>query len=97
MYDVLEGYTILKQAELVTTEYNLHEQLLAPHPAFTKNGRNALLQALTKLARENAPLSVAIYTCGGYIFLVGCLSDNVFLVDSIGAELGGNGNGILKV
>ena len=97
MYDVVEGYTILKQAELVTTEYNLHEQLLALHPAFTKNGRNALLQALTKLARENAPVSVAIYTCGGYIFLVGCLSDNVFLVDSIGAELGGNGNGILKV
>ena len=101
MYDVAEGYGILRQTELVTAEYEFHEQLVAPHPAFSKSGRSALLQALAKLpaTAEKNGASAAIYTCGGYIFTVGHLHDHFFLVDShsIGADLGGNGNGILKV
>ena len=100
MYDVAEGYEILREAELVTTELEFHKQLVAPHPAFAKSGRSALLQALTKLpaAAEKNGASTAIYTCGGYIFTVGHLHDHFFLVDThpIGADLGGNGNGILK-
>lgn len=40
-----------------------------------------------------------IYTCVVYIFLVGCYCEHLFLVDThpIGADLGGNGNGTLKV
>ena len=61
--------------------------------------RSALMEAVTKLEKEDASVRVAIYTCGRYIFLTGCRSNHVFLVDthSIGAELGGNANGILKV
>ena len=97
MYDVEEGYEIIRQAKLVKTKYALHQELVIPHCDFTKNGCSALMQAVTKLEKEDAPVSVAIYTCGGYIFLIGCRRNHVFLVDthSIGAE--GNGNGILKV
>lgn len=98
-YDVEEGYKILKRAKLVNAEYQLYEELVSPHHVFTKNGRQALIHAVTKLSKENAPLKIAIYTCGVYIFLIGCRSKRLFLVDThpIGADLGGNGNGILKV
>lgn len=62
MYDVEEGYEIIRQAKLVKTKYALHQELVIPHCDFTKNGRSALMQAVTKLEKEDAPVSVAIYT-----------------------------------
>lgn len=63
-----------------------------------ENGRDALLKAVRVLT-ESHSARVAIYTCGAYIFVIGYRSNRLFLVDthSIGAELGGNGNGLLKV
>lgn len=99
MYDVGEAYEILKRAKIVKRNYDIHEELISPHHVFTKNGRDALMQAVTNLVNVDAQVRVGIYTCGSYIFLIGCRTDRVFLVDthSIGADLGGNGNGIVKV
>lgn len=98
-YDVAEGYAILRRAKLVYAEYQLYEELVSPYHAFTKKGRQALTDGVSKLSQDKAPLKIAIYTCGGYIFLIGCHCEQLFLVDThpIGADLGGNGNGILKV
>ena len=98
-YDVAEGYAILRQARIVNAEYQMYEELVSPYHAFTKKGRQALINGVSKLSQGKGPLEIAIYTCGGYIFLIGCHCEQLFLVDThpIGADLGGNGNGILKV
>ena len=93
-----EGYEILRRANLLTAEYELREELVTPHLVFAKDGRAALMQAITKLVNTDDLVRVATYTCGGYVFLIGCRADCVFLVDthSIGPEIGGCGNAILK-
>lgn len=54
--------------------------------------------ASEKLAESNE-IIVAIYTCGIYIFVIGCRSGRFFVVDTytITPEFGGNGDGLLKV
>lgn len=54
--------------------------------------------ALEKLAESNEVI-VAIYTCGIYIFVIGCRSGRLFVVDTytITPEFGGHGDGLLKV
>lgn len=54
--------------------------------------------ALEKLAESNEVI-VAIYTCGIYIFVIGCRSGRLFVVDTytITPEFGGYGDGLLKV
>ena len=98
MYGVAERYAILRRAKLVSAEYQLYEELVSSYHAFTKKGRQALIDGVSKLSQEIAPLKNAIFTCGGYIFLIGCHCEQLFLVDThpIGADLGVNGNGIFK-
>ena len=98
-YDVEEGYTILRSAKLVNNEYKLYIELVRPYHAFTESGRQELIHGVSKLVKEDTPLKITIYTCGAYIFLSGCLSKQLFLLDAqpIRPELGRNGNGILKV
>ena len=54
--------------------------------------------ALEKLAESNEVI-VAIYTCGIYIFVIGCRSGRLFVVETytITPEFGGHGDGLLKV
>lgn len=54
--------------------------------------------ALEKLAESNEVI-VAIYTCGIYIFVIGCRSGRLFVIDTytITPEFGGHGDGLLKV
>lgn len=54
--------------------------------------------ALEKLTESNEVI-VAIYTCGIYIFVIGCRSGRLFVVDTytITPEFGGHGDGLLKV
>ena len=94
-----EGYTILRSAKLVNNEYKLYIELVRPYHAFTESGRQELIHGVSKLVKEDTPLKITIYTCGAYIFLSGCLSRQLFLLDAqpIRPELGRNGNGILKV
>ena len=65
-------------------------------PSLRKEARNLLREWVRE---EKAPLKIAISTCGGFIFLIGCHCEQLFLVDTypIGPDLGENGNGKLKV
>ena len=42
---------------------------------------------------------IAFYSCGGYIFTMGCAFGNLFIMDThvMSEELGGNGKGLVKV
>ena len=98
MYDVHEAYSILRKANIVQGTYDLFEEIITSSPVFTKNGRELLCKAVGKLAESNTA-KVAIYTCGMYIFVIGCRLGRLFIVDThtIAPELGGNGAGLLKV
>ena len=80
-------------------EFEFTEELVSPHPVFSKRGRDALLRAVSKLCAASKPSNAAIYSCGGYVFVVGCKPNQLFLVDThpISAQLGGMGNGLIKV
>jgi len=69
MYDVIEAYTILHNAEIVKESYELFEEIITASSVFTKKGRSSLFMAFGKLAESNEVI-VAIYTCGIYIFVI---------------------------
>lgn len=99
MYDVSEAYVILRNANILSREFEFTEELISPDHVFSKKGRDALLRAVSTLCAASKPSNVAIYSCGGYVFVVGCKSNQLFLVDThpIPAQLGGMGNGLIKV
>jgi len=98
MYDVHEAYTILHKANIIKELFELFEEIITSSKVFTKKGRSSLSKALRKLAESNGA-KVSIYTCGIYIFVIGCRSRRLFIVDThqISPELGGSGTGLLKV
>ena len=57
------------------------------------------MDAVTSLQRGDGRPRRALYTCGGYIVLVGCRAGEFFVIDThpISPELGGDGNGAIKV
>ena len=95
LYDVQEAYQLLDRLGLLQAKYDLTEEL-SPVPAFSTTGRHALLQAITKLCASDF---LSLYTCSPYIFIIGHLGGHPFLLDThpISGDLGGNGNGLLKV
>lgn len=99
MYDVSEAYTILRKAKIVSQEFEFHEELITSHGVFSRDGREALLKATCALSTASPVTNVAIYSCGRYIFVIGCHSNQYFLVEThpISEELGGVGNGLIKV
>ncbi|CAB4012775.1 Cyclin-dependent kinase-like 2 [Paramuricea clavata] len=98
-YDVLEEYKLLKTAGIIDATYEFSEEILAGDKVYSSAGRNALVKAVRTLSTIDDTARVAIYTSGPYIFLIGCKSGNFFVIDThpICTELGGNGNGILKI
>ena len=98
MYDVIEAYKILRNAEIVKDWLLKIKEIITASSVFTKKGRSSLFMASEKLAESNE-IIVAIYTCGIYIFVIGCRSGRFFVVDTytITPEFGGNGDGLLKV
>lgn len=99
LYDVSEAYTILRKAKIVSREFEFHEELITSHGVFSRDGREALLKATCALSTASPETNVAIYSCGRYIFVIGCHSNQYFLVEThpISEELGGVGNGLIKV
>ena len=82
MYDVLEAYVILRNTNILSREFKFTEELVSPHPVFSKKGCDALLRAVSKLCPASKPSNAAIYSCGGYVFVFGCKSNQLFLVDT---------------
>ena len=94
MYDVSEAYAILRNAEIVPKKYELREEIITPQAVFSKTGREALLKAVHSISTDHRGTKIAIYSCGIYIFVVGCQSKQLFIVDThpISEQLGGNGS-----
>ena len=91
-----EGYTILRSAKLVNTEYELYEELVRPYHAFTQSCRQILMRGVSNLIKEDAPLkSRSISRFLHFSHWLPFSAVELFLVDTnpIGPELGGNGNG----
>lgn len=98
-YDVLEAYSILTEGGLVQSTYEYTEEILVAQRVYSPEGRHAFLNGVKRLSTINEMPQVGIYTCGGYTVIVGYKEGRYFLIDthSISEDLGGNGNGILKV
>ena len=102
-YDALEAYSILEKAAILKSKYEMFEELLELEEqiVFTRKARIALVNAVSKLGKGSEVTKIAIYSCGGYSFIIGgCSQQNLlFLIDThpISHKLGGNGCGILKV
>jgi hypothetical protein len=86
LYDAQEAYNILRRAGVVTNNYELTEEVLTPHCVFSEYGKKDFSDAMSKLLSEvqnsSKDVSVAIYTCGEYVLLIGCMEDKIFLVDT---------------
>ena len=97
-YDPLEALTILKKASILKAQYEVSEEIVNQQYVFTKEGRRELLHVVSRLGQSD-DCQVALYTCGGYTFIIGYYKNLLFLVDThpIGHTLGGTGCGILKV
>ena len=99
LYDVSEAYTILRKANSSSVELDFREEIVTSHGVFSKDRRDALLKGVNALSTACSVTNVAIYSCGRYIFVIGCHGDQYFIVDThpIAKELGGEGTGLLKV
>lgn len=78
-YDVSEAYALLKKAGLIGT-YSISEEFYAnqtEQQAFMHGGKVALRNAIRSLQTSEAT-KVAVYTCGGYTFVVGCRFGDFF-------------------
>ena len=102
-YDPLEAYNILSKGGIIQSKYEFGEILLGADPALSQNGKQKLEKSLAEMIVEKSEpgkVKVAMYTCGGYIFLIGCTaSKQLFMLDThrISQELGGKGGGMLVV
>ena len=99
LYDASEAYTILRNTNILSRELDFYEEIVTSHGVFSKDGQGTLFKAVNALSTACAVTNVAIYSCGRYIFVIGCHDDHYFLVDThpISQELGGVGTGLLKV
>ena len=84
MYDAQEAYQILKKAGVVNKAYDLTEEIISSSCVYSTNGKELLANAIVNLQRQSADskVSVAIYTCGKYVLLIGSVAEKVFLVGS---------------
>lgn len=97
-YDVSEAYALLQEFKVVEEEYEFSEEIISSHGAYSACAREELIAAVCQLTTEREK-RVAFYSCGGYIFTIGWTLQHLFIMDThaINQELGGNGNGLVKV
>ena len=81
MYDAQEACQILQKAAVVNKLYDLTEEIISSSCVFSTNGEELLMNAMLNLQRQSgdSKMSVAIYTCGKYVLLIGCVVGKVFL------------------
>jgi hypothetical protein len=84
MYDAQEACQILQKAGVINKLYDLTEEIISSSCVFSTNGEELLRNAILNLQRQSgdSKVAVAIYTCGKYVLLIGCVAGKVFLVDS---------------
>ena len=86
LYDTQEAFNILRQADVIGNDYELTEEILTSHCLYTESGRKTFMDAMEKLQNEmlssQRKASIAVYTFGQYVLLIGCVNSKFFLVDS---------------
>ena len=89
LYDISDAYKILRLLHIIDKSLEFTELVISPNGVFSSAGRSDLVAALNKI-HHPAATNVCLYTCGGFIFTIGCKSGNFFIMDthSIGKELG---------
>lgn len=94
----MEAYQLLRKGGLIAP-YTMSEEMVREKSqrVFSENGRNYLVNAVSNL--NGSKPQIGLYTCGGYIILIGRTSTELFLIDThpLSSELGSNRNGLLKV
>lgn len=98
-YDVFEAHEILSHADIIESNIELSEKVLCSDGVFSKDGRTCLEKIINNFYTCCNEPGAAIFTCGHYIFTIGRRFGSLFVVEThqIHEELGGNGNGLLKV
>lgn len=91
------AYCILRDKNMLKQLYNFEEKVLGNNSVFSNEGRRDLLRAITSITNLNP--GVALYTCEPYTIIIGNMHGKLFVVDThkCGTQLGGDGNGLLKV
>jgi hypothetical protein len=97
-YDVMEAYQLLRSVEVIDQKYYLTEEIISGDSVYSPGGRRALVAAVHEVYTAKS-IEVGIYSCGGYIFTIGCQSGRYFIMEThtMTKDLGGNGGGLLKV
>ena len=98
LYHIDETYKILRQIGAISCDFEFVEKILHCHHVFSKEARECLRNAIIEIGSK-AQFSTAMFCCEPYVFLIGVMGEKLFLVDThpVHRDLGGNGNGLLKV
>ena len=96
-YNIEEAAQLLQEGNLIRHRYNIIELVQDQLCTSPDKKRTHLRNALAALAADSPSLS--IYTCTPVSLAVGFVGDTFLTIDThrIPAELGGNGNAIIKV
>ena len=83
---------------MIKEEYEFSEEILSSHGVYSVCARDELRVVVYQLTAKRE-MRLAFYSCGGYIFTIGWVFGYLFIMDThaIFHELGGNGNGLVKV
>lgn len=97
LYPIDEAFKILRQIGAISCDFEFVE-ILHGHHVFSQEARECLQKAISEMSSK-AQFSTAMFCCKPYIFLTGVTGGKLFLVDThpVNRDLGGNGNGLLKV
>lgn len=94
-YDAMVAYRILRNLHLVTSSYELYEQLPFADGVYSPAGREKPLSKLCCLSCNNF---VAFFTCDPLVLTVGCVNRRPFLIDTHPVSVSpGRGNGLILV
>lgn len=94
-----EAYRVLRNIAVIPFAYEFKEEILHAGHVFSQDSRQCLRNAVEKMASLEH-LSTALFCCEPYVFLVGKMDGQLFLIDThpVGQDLGGNGEGgLLKI
>ncbi|KAK2571595.1 ATP-dependent helicase SGS1 [Acropora cervicornis] len=96
-YNIEEAVQLLQEGNLIRHRYNIIEMVQDQLCTSPDEKRTHLRNALAALAADSP--SLAIYTCTPVSLVVGFVGDAFLIIDThrIPADLGGNGNAIIKV
>ena len=99
-YHVEEAHDLIMKNCPLRSRLVFTDMLKENHDVYSKEGRAGLTDAINSLGNEeNSEISVALFSCGGYIFTVAVMNDAYVVLEThpICEILGGNKNGAVKV